>query len=72
MKAVTFLHTTNNIEAQRRMYRHIRQMEGKVKGGSTSKITTLSPTGSPIELTPNIDIEKIISDENEKKYHQTE
>ena len=71
MKTVTFLRTTNNIEDQRRMYRSIRHIENKVKGGSTSKITTLSSAGNVIELTSKIDIEKIISDENEKKYHQT-
>ena len=58
MKAATFLRTANNIEAQRRMYRNIRYMEGKVKGSSTSKLTAIYKEGHPIELTYKLEIEK--------------
>ena len=58
MKAATFLRIANNIEAQRRMYRNIRYMEGKVKGSSTSKLTAISEEGHQIKLTDKLEIEK--------------
>ena len=71
MKAATFLCTANHIESQRRMYRNIRHMEGKVKGGSTSKITAVSTEGNTVEYTFKKEIEKIIVQENEATDHQT-
>ena len=37
-KAASYLRNINHIEAQRRLFRNIRHMEGKQKGGSTSKV----------------------------------
>ena len=37
--AAKFLRNMNNTEAVRRLYRNIRRMEGKIKGGSTYKVT---------------------------------
>ena len=72
MKAATFIRMANQIESQRRMYRNIRHMEGKVKGGSTSKITVTSEAGHTVEYTSKKEIEKILIQENEKTDHQTE
>ena len=46
-------------------------MEGKTKGGSTSKVTT-KIEGRDVEVTNKVDIEKLCATENERKYHQTE
>ena len=48
------------------MFRSIRHMEGKVKGGSTSKITTVSDRGHITELTSKESIEQKIVTANEK------
>lgn len=58
MKVVTFLHIANKIESQRRIYRNIRHMEGKVKGGSTSNITAVTSEGHTVEYISKTDIEK--------------
>ena len=71
IKAATFLKNQNHIEAQRRLFRNIRHMEGKVKGGSTSKVTLQSTNGIE-EYTSKQDIERLCAKENERKYHQTE
>ena len=40
LKAAVFLPNANHIETQQRLFRNIRHIEGKVKGGSTFKVTT--------------------------------
>ena len=59
IKAATFLKKQNHVEAQRRLFRNIRHMEGKVKGGSTSKVT-LQSTNSIEEYTSKQDIERLV------------
>ena len=71
VKAATFLKNQNFIESQRRLFRNIRHMEGKVKGGSTAKVTVQSDAGS-LEFTSKEDIERLCAEENEKKWHQCE
>ena len=71
IKAATFLKNQNHIEAQRRLFRNIRHMEGKIKGGSTSKVTIQSPNGLE-EYTSQHDIDRLCAQVNERKYHQTE
>ena len=71
MNAAVFLRNANHIEAQRRLFRNIRHMEGKMKGGSTSKLTT-QVNGVTTEHTDKDSIESIIAIANEKKYHVTE
>ena len=39
LKATVFLQNSSNIKAQRRLFRNIRRLEGKAKGGSTFKLT---------------------------------
>ena len=38
IKAASFLRNMNHVEAQRRLHRNIRHMEGNLKGGITSKV----------------------------------
>ena len=71
MTAATYLKTRNRIEAQRRLYRNIRYMEGKIKGECTSKVIT-TVNGQKVEHTDKKSIEQLIAQENEAKYHQTE
>ena len=71
LKAATFLKNQNYIEAQRRLFRNIRHMEGKIKGASTSKITIQSEEGMT-EYTSKEDIERLCAKENERKWHQCE
>ena len=47
-------------------------MEVKLKGDSTYKATVTEEYGETKEYTDKIPIEKLIADENEAKYHQTE
>ena len=51
IKAATYLRNLNRIEGQRKLFRNIRVMEEKIKGGSTSKVTITSSTGETIEYT---------------------
>ena len=61
----------NQIESQRRIFRNIRHMEGKLKCGYTSKVIT-TIDGREVEFTEKEDIESICVGENERKYHQIE
>jgi len=69
--AATFLRNMNNVEATRRLFRNIRRMEGKIKGGSTSKITK-KVDGIEQEFTDRTSIENLCAQENERKNHLTE
>ena len=71
LDAAVYLRNVNHIEAQRRLFRNIRHMEGKIKGGSTSKLTT-KINGELVEHTDKGSIERIIATANQKKYHVTE
>jgi hypothetical protein len=71
IRAATFLRQMNHIEAQRRLFRNIRHMEGKIKGGCTSKVTQ-KINGIDVEFTKKEDIERLCATGNEQLYHQTE
>ena len=71
LDAAVYLRNVNHLEAQRRLFRNIRHMEGKIKGGSTSKLTT-KINGEFVEHTDKGSIEKIIATANQVKYHITE
>ena len=71
LKAAVYLRNVNHREAQRRLFRNIRHMEGKIKGGSTSKLTTLV-NGHTVEHTDKASIDSLMAAANEKKYHVTE
>ena len=70
-KAASYLKKLNYVESQRRLYRNIRHIEGKIRGGSTSKLITTN-NGIEYEHTSKESIEKLCAAENERKYHQTE
>ena len=71
IEAATYIRTRNNIENQRKLFRNIRHMEGKIKGGFTSKLE-VTTDGTTKEFTEKNDIENLIIKANEEKYHQTE
>ena len=71
VEAATYIRNLNHIEAQRRLFRNIRHMEGKSKGGCTSKV--IKQVGlDQIEFTKKEDIERLCAETNELKYHQIE
>lgn len=72
MKAAVALRNMNRVEGIRRLYRHIRFMEGKLKGGSISQVIVHDDDGITKEYTAKEDVESKIIEENVKKYHQTE
>ena len=69
--AATILRNMNRVEASRRIFRNIRQMEGKLRGGCTSKLTT-TVNGVEMEHTDRRDIDTACAAENQRKYHLTE
>ena len=63
----------NRVEGIRRLFRHIRHMEGKLQGGgSITQVTVTDNSGVTTEYTDRADVESTIIAENDKKYHQTE
>ena len=70
-EAATYLRTRNSIENKRRLFRNIRYIEGKLKGGVTSKIEVTNGNVTT-EYTDKQNIEANIMKTNEAKYHQTE
>ena len=71
-KAATYIRTLNNIERQRRLYQNIKVMENKIRGGSTSKVTTTYHNGVTKEFLSKASIEQVIANYNETKYHSSE
>ena len=71
-KAATALRNMNRIESQRRLFRRIRYMEGKLKGGNTTQVTITSENGTKAEYTSQKEVEAQIIRNNEEKRHQTE
>ena len=69
--AATFLRNMNNLEKTRRIYRNIRRMEKKSRGGCTSKVT-ISTHGIEKEYTDKDQIDQVCADENQRKYHLSE
>ena len=72
IKMAIHLRSMNRIEGIRRMFRNIRYMEGKIRGGSTIQVTVTDPDGTVREFTSKSQVEAKIVEENERKYHQTE
>jgi hypothetical protein len=72
MKAATAIRNMNRIEGQRRLFRRIRHIEGKIKGGNTTQVTITSQDGSRKEYTSQKDVESNIITNNDLKRHQTE
>ena len=72
IEAATFIRNMNTLEAQRKLYRNIRHMEGKIRGGNTSKVVITAPDGSAEEFVTKHGVEEVSAVENEVKMHQTE
>ena len=69
--AANIIRNMNKIEATRRLFRNIRRMEKKTRGGCTSKVTT-TINGTEKEYTDRNAIDKICATENQRKYHLPE
>ena len=69
--AATFLRNMNNLEKTRRLFKNIRRMEKKSRGGCTSKVTILK-NGIEKEYTDKQLIDQACADENQRKYHLSE
>ena len=63
--AATLIRNMNRLEATRRIFRNIRQMEKKSRGGCTSKVTT-TINGIEKEYTDRNDIDKVCAEENQR------
>ena len=72
IKMAVHLRGMNRLEGIRRLFRNIRFMEGKIRGGSTTQVTVTAPDGTVREFTSRSEVEEQIIEENERKYHQTE
>ena len=72
IEAATFIRNMNALEDQRKLFRNIRHMEGKIKGGNTSKVVVTAPDGSIKEFVTKNEVEGVSAEENEAKMHQTE
>ena len=72
LKAAVFLRNQNRIEEQRRVARNIRRTEGKMKGGSTTKVTVVDVDGNSTHLVNRKEIEMVMAKGNEALGHQTE
>ena len=53
IKAAVLLKNKNKIEEQRRVARNVWRMEGKMKGGNTTKVVIEDKHGDVIELSEN-------------------
>ena len=69
--AAVFLRNLNNLEKTRRLFRNIRRMEKKSRGGCTSKVTTRA-NGVETEHTDKHTIDQVCAKENQRKYHLPE
>jgi len=58
-------------EAQRASARKIRFLQGKIRTGSTTMITTTDSDGNKIDIMDQIDLEKAILDNNMHKFSQS-
>ena len=72
LKSAVFLRNQNRIEEQKRVARNIRRTEGKMKGGSTTKVTIVDVDGNSTHLVNKKEIEMVMAKGNEALGHQTE
>ena len=69
--AANFLRSMNNLEKTRRIFKNIRRMEKKGRGGCTSKVTS-KINGIEREFTDRTAIDQVCAEENQRKYHLPE
>ena len=72
MDASTHLIMLNEREKKRNIFRHIRYIEGKLKGISTLCVTQTANDSTVIEIMQQVPLESAIITENLKEYHRTE
>ena len=72
LSAANYLRQLNTTEATRKLFSNIRAVEQKLRAGSTSQVQITKNDGEVILHTDKEAIEKVISQVNENKYHQTE
>ena len=65
IKAAIYIRNSNKIERQHKVFRNIRQMEKKIKGWSTNKVTVIQKNGAVIEYNEKDDTESVIARSNE-------
>ena len=66
MKTAVYLRNLNRIEQQRKFFQNIRQMEKKIKGGSTNRVIVTNEIGEVVEYNKKNDMRKVIMESNEK------
>ena len=71
-KIASIIRSMEQTELLRRLFRNIKYMEGKTRGGCTNQVTVTTQDGTKTEYTSRADVESQIIKETEKKYHQTE
>lgn len=59
-------------EEQRDVARSARYMLNKISSGATTKVQVTDSNGHTMEYTDKTEVERLIIQENEQKYHQTE
>ena len=72
IKAAIYLRNYNRMEAQRRLFRNIKYVENKIKGGATVQIRVKDKEGNDVDYTDRDNIEKLILENIEGREHQTE
>ena len=70
-KIASIIRSMEQTELLRRLFRNIKYMEGKTRGGCTNQVTVTMQDGTKTEYTSREDVESQIIKETEKKYHQT-
>ena len=72
LSAANHLRSMNEREELRKMFRTIKIIEGKCKAGTTAKVQITTDEGEVECYTLRHEVEQVIANVNEKKYHQTE
>lgn len=72
ISAATHIRMRLKREEQRDVARSARYMLNKISSGATTKVQITDATGTKSEYTDKADVERLIIQENERKYHQTE
>ena len=72
LSAANHLRSMNEREELRKLFRTIKIIEGKVKAGTTAKVQITNDEGQIEILHSRQEVEQVIANVNEKKYHQTE
>ena len=66
-KIASIIRSMEQTELLRRLFRNIKYMEGKTRGGCTNQVTVTTQDGMKTEYTSRADVESQIIKETEKK-----